>query len=61
MDRHMELEIVDDNELNTGCQDNVNTGEHYANLCQEILDRLTKFPHMWYGRLGSIGKAKFCI
>lgn len=60
MDRHKNVEIVKDNEIEKDWRDKV-IGEKYTKKRQEVLDTLAEFMHMWDGCLGQIDKVKHCI
>lgn len=61
MDRHKELETVDDIKLDADGRDDITIDAEYGDLCQDILDTSAEFPPMWDGRLVRIDVAKHCI
>lgn len=61
IDRHQEVETVDDNELNTDWWDNHNICVQYVNQLQEIFDTLAKFQQIWKRLLDRFNMAKNCM
>lgn len=57
LERHKEVETVDDHRLDRHRWDNFNSGPQYAENCEEILDTLAEFRKMWDRRLSFIDMA----
>lgn len=61
MDKHKKVEIIDNSELETEAQDNINICEQYAKNHEETFVTLAERKQMWDGRLSKVDMVRHRI
>lgn len=61
MDRNLEVETVDDEELDEDWRDNIDVCAQHDRNIQEVMETAEKLQEIWDGRLGCVDMARHCL